>query len=443
MTDARTRVERLAELFFKIEPVPATWLEGARPSANRQAYSDDVLPCSSWRELTTVARKALQWIPGLDRAFSVMLACCASTNAVGDAPLWVKVVGPPSSGKTTLAEAQATCAAHVICRDTLTSLTSGYQVDGSGSENLSLVQQMRGKTLIVKDCDTILQLPNRGQILSHFRALYDKALRTQYGNLMSTNHEDVNTTVIFCGTETMRVLDDSELGERFLDVSMGELDEDLEDEVGWRAVCQEARTIAMESNCQKDSKESPELVRFRRLTGGYVHWLRSNARRLLESLDKPEEQLRRCQTYAKFVSYARARPSKRQDESVQRELHYRLAKQVVRLACCLAVVLNRSSLDAEVMSRVRHVCLDTARGRTLVIMRVVQGAPHGANSQTIGSLCHEGDERLGPFLNFLRRVGVLEQFTPHDGLVAQRPRWRLTSTVRRLYAEVMRDADES
>jgi len=51
----------------------------------------------------------------------------------------------------------------------------------------------------------------------------------------------------------------------------------------------------------------------------------------------------------KFVSYMRARPSDRQDELAEREFAARLVSQFARLAAFLCVVMNRTSVDDEVM----------------------------------------------------------------------------------------------
>jgi hypothetical protein len=441
MSELRQRVERLAMMLGKVEPIPDGWLKPRDKTGFQGRFGLELLPCTEWRQVTTAGRKALHWTRGLDVVLSVMLASVTSTKAVGDAPLWVKAVSPPSSGKTILCEALSTCREYIYPKDTVSGLLSGYQTDKDGNENLSLALRLNGKTLVIKDGDTILQLPNRGQVLAQFRAFYDRALRSQYGNKMSADHEGIYATVILCGTESLRALDDSELGERFLDVNIvDEIDEELEDEVGWRVACQEARSINFQADGKAETLDSPEIVEFRRLTGGYVKWLRENASRLLERVNKPEEALRRCQQLAKFIAHARARPSKRQDESVQRELSYRLVKQLVRLSCCLAVVLNHDALDNEVMARVKKVALDTARGRTLAIMRVLhEHQLGGLETRALGLLCSEADDRLAPFLQFLRQIKVVEKFEPHEGHVKGRARWRLTGNMRRLWEGVMSD----
>lgn len=435
------RIHNLARLLNKIETIPKDWIAGRTATAREMGSTDiDCVYCDSWPTLQLAWRKALRWTDGLDRALSVMLACIASTKSVGDA-LWVKIISPPSGGKSTLCEALSVARRYIFAKSTIRGFHSGYQSDRAGTEDNSLVAQIKDKTLVTKDGDTLLSSPNLAQILSEARDLYDKTARTHYRNKMGRDYSGVNMTWILCGTSSLRQLDSSELGERFLDcVIMEGIDEELEEEVLWRVANRTERIVSMESDGKLETQQAPEMVTAMQLTGGYVTYLRQNAQRLLSGVRMEDEAKLLCVRLGQFVAYMRARPSKRQDESAEREFAARLVSQMVRLSKCIAVAIGKSSTDEDVMRRVRLVALDTSRGRTLEICKRLHeaGREHGL---FLGSLAHrtfESDEKSRSLLTFLRRIGSVETFIrPTTGEVTPRIRWRLTERLERLYHIIM------
>lgn len=430
-----------SKLLELVKPVPDDWLPGRTGAAAKAGKVDlDCLPCSDWATLRNSWLKALKWTEGLDRALSVMLASITSTRSVGD-QLWCKIIGPAACGKSTLCEALSVNKQHVTAKSTIRGFHSGFQVDREGKEDCSLLATLKNKTLVTKDGDTLLQSPNLGQILSEARDIYDRVSRTHYRNKMGRDYEGINMTWLLCGTSSLRSMDSSELGERFLDcVIVEEIDEDLEDEIAMRVAYRAEREMAFVSDGKPESRDGPEMVQAKRLTGGYVGWLRENAQNLLEAVESSDEALRRCASLGKFVAYVRARFSLRQAEKAEREMSFRLVSQMVRLAKCLAVVLNRPSLDEEVMRRVTRVALDTARGRTLQIIRHLHKAGEaGLETSTIAVLTNESEDEERKYLRFLGKIKAIERFRPAKvkGKPASKPRWKLTKRMKGLYDEVV------
>lgn len=438
-TSLQGKAEALAGLLAKVAPIPDDWVQGrARKAVKKGSAELECLPCQEWKVLRDAWRKALRWIPGLDRALATMLATVTSTESVGD-QLWVKIIGPPSCGKSVLCEALAVNRKYCMPKSTIRGLFSGYQVDREGVEDTSLAPQLKNKTLITKDGDTLLQMPNLPQILAEFRDLYDRVSRTHYRNKMSRDYEGLSVTWILCGTESLRYLDSSELGERLLDCVIADtLEAEVEDAIALRKAYQADRELAYKSDGHPETRDSPEMVLAKQLTGGYVEYLRENAQDLLARVEAPDAALRYCVTLGTLVAYMRARPSKRQDETAQRELSFRLVSQHVRLAKCLAVVLNRRTLDDEVMARVRQVALDTARGRTLTVIRyLAEAGDKGLSAGWLANACHSTDDKKRTYLTFLRRIGAVELFTSRATPESPpRQRWRLTERLSTLYHEV-------
>ena len=429
-------------LLAKVQPIPDEWSYGKGKVSRNGSMELECLPCTEWKDLINSWRKALTWIDGLDRALAFMIAVSVTTESVGD-QLWGKVVGPPSCGKSVLCEAISVCRKYVLPKDTFTGLFSGYQVDRQGSENMSLALRMSGKTLVIKDGDTVLQLPNRDQVLSQFRGLYDRAVRTSYGNKMSKDYEGLNATVIICGTESLRQLDSSELGERMIDcVIAEEMEAELEDEIALRKAYQAEQEVSLRSDGHPGTRDNPELVEAKQLTGGYLQYLRDNAQEFLSRVKMSEDCLRQCVSYGTFVAYMRSRPSKRQSETTQRELSFRLVSQHVRLAKALAVVLNRKEVDQEVMSRVARVAQDTSRGRTLKLVQWIFGVGEGgAETASLAAWTGETNEAELSLLKHLRRIKAVEYFKPKVAPgMPTKGRWRLSARVQRLYGECIIDS---
>jgi hypothetical protein len=386
-------------------------------------------------------KKTMKWTEGLDRALACMLATITSTKVVGD-QLWMRIISPPSSGKSVLCEALSVARKHVRALSTLRGFHSGYKTDADGSEDVSLIEQLRDKTLIVKDGDTLLRSPNRDQILSEARDLYDRVSRAHYRNNLARAYEGVNISFLLCGTPLLSQLDSSELGERFLDCRIVHtMDPELEDDIGWRVALGSDANMSYESNGRADEQHAPERTEAMRLTGGFVEYLRTNATSKLRQTTTPDWALRACQQYGTFVSHMRSRPvvdRSRTDTSgePQRELSFRLISQLVRLARCLAVVLGKSTVDQEVMARVRAVVLDTAHGNTLDVTRHLRArGERGLEVRGIAALMMYTEQRTKDFVRFLWKVGIIEPVM--KGPITAHSRWRLTARVSRLWDEVM------
>lgn len=443
--DARGRVKVLKELLGQTESVPSEWLRGMETDASLAVkVADSSAPCTDWKVLRQAWIKALKWTEGLDRALSVALACVASTDSMGS-QLWIRFISPPSSGKTVLCEAVSVARNWVVPKDTMTGLFSGFQLDRSASEDFSLAAKLRNKTLAIKDADTVLQQPNRSQILSQFRAFYDRSVRTSYGNSSSREYEGYNCTVMIFGTGALRKLDTSELGERWLTCSiMDEIDEDLEDEIGWRVANRACREVGTLSDGKMESRDAVEMVRAKQLTGGFVNWLREGAMPRLRAIGFDDEAKRHCQLLARFVAFMRARHSEKQDEKTEREMSFRLIEQMVRLAKCLALVLGEPAvtMGSEAMRRTIHTAHDSAKGKTWEVARALhKEGGRGLSRAALAVSTNQGEQKLSDGLRFMRQIGVVEQFEQESksstlGSV-KRVKYKLTDKVFHLWNVVV------
>lgn len=446
------RIAALQELMGMIKPIPEEWLKGLKPGSNGHKGGPELelLPCTSYQVLINSWKKAMKWTDGLEHALSAMLASITSTMLLGD-QLWIRVVSLPSTGKSCLCEALSTNKKYVKAVSTLRGFMTG-EVDKEGGEDLSLLKQCIGKTLIIKDGDTLLRSPNLEQILSEARDIYDTTSRTSYRRKgASRDYEGARMTWLLCGTASLRALDQSELGERFLDcVIMEEIDDDLEDEVLLRVAHRSKRSLAFEANGDATTRQDPEMTLAMQLSGGYVEHLRKNAVTLLSQVDMSDDAIRMCTRFGKFVAFMRARPSKKQEEEHGREFAPRLVSQHTRLANCLAVVLNRKSVDEVVMERTRKIALDTSRGQTLELVKTLahhrtlflskEEHDEGLEGTALAHMVSREDYNTKRMLTFLRKIGVVEHYLIDAPRANGLRKWRLTTKMRKLYGEVMGDA---
>lgn len=426
--DVKARVKQLAHLLNRIKAVPTDWLTAAGKSKRKSSAGDtlELKECTDRKTLTNAWKKAMKWTPGLQGALDTMLASIISTNSVGD-QLWIKIISPASSGKSVLCEALSVNMDHILAKSTIRGMHSGFQTEDR-SEDHSLIAEVKGKTLVIKDGDTLLQSPNLAQVLSEMRDVYDRNTRSSYRNTASRAYTGINMTVILCGTNSLRSLDASELGERFLNYSiMDEIDEDLEEDILWRVANTADRNLLIESDGNPEHQQSPEMTEAMQLTGGYINYLKGSALQLLGEVIVTEEVKRQCMMFGKFVAYMRARPSSKQDESAEREFAARLVSQHIRLTRCLGAVMNRQEADDEVMNLVRKVALDTAKGKTLDIVNAIAKFPkRGMESTAVAHAVGRTTVETRSLMRFLTRIGALESVTGRSRGLSSGVRWRLS-----------------
>jgi hypothetical protein len=376
-----------------------------------------------------------------------MLAVAASVDLPGDF-LWGKVVSAPGTGKSTLAEALSVNKQDVVAKSTIRGLFSGYKSDAKGEEDHSLIKLVNGKTLIIKDGDTLMKSPNLLQILSELRDAYDGVSRVNYRHGIDRSYEDIRMGLLLLGTHSLVEIDQSELGQRFFDyVIVDRIDQVVEVDIARKRVGQLLESMGTMANCSQFSNQLESQSYAMRITAGYLEYLREEADRLTReaAVGFGEAETDRVIDFARFITYLRARPSRKQDEAVVREMSTRLASQLVKLACCIGAVLNRRAADPEVMGLVRKVTVDTSRGKTLDMCRLLYAAgPEGLVPTAIRTRTGVRESEVRGLLRFLQRMGAAEEFesvrTRDDGsVVGAVRRWRLTDTLVTLYREAVGD----
>lgn len=402
--------KQLATLLSKLKPVPNEW-RSSKPAVhvgNGEAHLECLL-CESYTELVGAWKQAMTWVANMDIGLSSLLAVAGSTGLQDD-QLWMRLLSKPGTAKTTLCEALAVNKDYTHPISILTGLHSGYKGEGSG-DDASLIPKLNGKTAIINEGDVLLKAPNREQIMSELRDLYFGVARSHYRNGKQVEYNGIRMSMILAGTPSIRALNRSALGDRFIDYILYEKESDAsERQLVLNVLRNKRASRKVESNGAAASRMSPEMVRAYQLTGGYLGFLRTS---IADRLDKvqyadgvtPDKYDEYCEALGKLVADMRARPGGGEEEATEAELHIRLANQLGKFGECTSVCLQLP-IGREVMARTARIARDTCYGTTFDVCRVLHNkGPH--DSRGIAAHLNCPDDKVSRALNVLLTLGCI------------------------------------
>lgn len=450
--DNLTSGESLDDLISKIEDTPYEWfISGAASSTNGTAYrkkSAEALPCEEWASCEVAWAEAMQWRQELADALAVLLAVAASTKQAGN-QLFLDLVGAPGSAKTTLCRGLLV-SHNCIHLENMTKLVSGYKLPDDPDKDCSFLARANGKTWITCEFDTVLTSPEYVQLMGKIRRIFDGETTATYGNSDKDRiYNSLRTPWIRAGTHRMMDHDQSQLGDRFMRYIIGDPIGEEKRSIVRAALRSERAALVETANGTASSIFDPKIRLAHALTGGYVDWLRENAEEKLAAVEVSEVAEDYCIDLAEISADLRARPNedkRRLETHDTKELPTRLARQNIRLASCLAVVLNKTIVDATILKIVKKVALDTAFGHTRNIVEwlcspnpkaeyVTYQESGGLQNQALQGWTGMLAERLAKYLTFLRKIDVIDwREIPQMGGA-----WVLTDRVYDLYQRIKKD----
>lgn len=311
----------------------------------------EVLPdtsCKTFINLTEACKEYYHYTKHMEMLTHFLITCVYALKFEGE-QLWGRVIGPPGSSKTTIAKLVGS-SAQTITRSTFTGLLSGWKDDDPN--DASMIPLIAGKALIVKDADTILQLPNKDQIFSQLRDFYDKDISATYGNRLNYEYHNVRSAFLFLGTHALRGMDNTALGERFIDFEICVTLEDI------NAIIQK---VLMRDE-QVASSEPPE----NKLFAKSKNFIDNELWNLNEQAPLTKEHNLIIARYGFLVSYMRARVERTYTGDVKynpfAEVPSRITGQFKKLLKCAPVVLGHHSVDDEsikLLDKVSRDIIDT------------------------------------------------------------------------------------
>lgn len=398
---------------------------------------------ATFEELCADYAATLHFTQHLRDTLSVMLAIVVSTDLTTDVDhIWLRVIGPPGSGKSTLAEAVSAAREWVAPKSTLTGFHSGFvdydQVTGEKKEDASLLHELNGKTVIMKDADTLANSPSRDRILSELRDLYDGSSRAHYRNKVKSDFENIRLTFILCGTDALRTLNKTFLGERFLDCEIIR-NEDTTPYLQRASASAYASLAGSLNRANNQTNGEAEYVNnkllLKQATFGFIKHLKESIGQRSAPLIKTNT-LTTLENLARYVAMLRARKPDATDLNFRprTELPTRLTNQLTKLAFSLALVLGKDEADDEVMRIVLKVVQDTSLGFQQEVIGVLCKQP--VSVRTIAMEINQPETTIRRLLFDMMDFGIVQRYSSPNN-TGQRGRdshlWELSPVMAGLY----------
>jgi len=348
----------------------------------------------------------------IDVALATVLA-----NRLAAEPLWIMLVGSPSSGKTEIITAlRGLPDVHPLTKLTPSTFASGW----GDPYKTSLLPKIKDKILTLKDFTTILTLhrESRAEIFAQLREIYDGAFKAEWGTGKSLEWEGKVGLLAGCTPEIDRQWAfNAVLGERFVFYRMAEADRAG---VARRAIEQ----TGQETGARKAIREGVKTFLYDRLP--------------ILPPAPPNGLVRRIVALANFA--AKGRSGIYYDVKGQ-EVDYipppegpgRLAKQLYLLLQSLAVVRGHPVAveDGDDFQTVSKVALDSIppqRRRFLEELRLADPLPRTTTqlSDTTGYPAHT----VAWYLEQLAGLRLVDKESRGQGVASQ---WRLSEESREFF----------
>ena len=306
--------------------------------------------CTSFDELMVRFESAFHTTDSMRFGFLLVLSSIYSVKIEGE-QLWIRLIGPPSAGKTTIAKC-VSGSEQVVLKSTFTGLFSGWRDEKNPNKDASLVPLIAGKTLIVKDADALLKQKNIEEIFSQLRDFYDKDSDPYFKNMVAHSYHNIRSTMILCGTNILRRSDQSFLGERFMDFELILTDSDR-DLIEERAL---QRSLEIAMNPSLPPPETPIIAAVK-------GFLESIWNKEVPVMLGPREQ-NLVRVYARLASMMRTKVDR--DRTADKDVTFkpavevsaRLVGQLTKLYTCATIIVGRDKPNEMVHELVRKVARD-------------------------------------------------------------------------------------
>lgn len=367
------------------------------------------IECTDFGTLCDYFKNHLHFTPAMEFTLAVCIATVISTPLPGE-QLWFRIIGPPGSGKTTLAECVSVAREYCFPKSILTGFHSGMRKSKySGGKEPSLIPLMNGKCVVIKDADTLLNAGNKDKILSELRDIYDGSSRTGYRTGKHQDFEELRNSFLLCGTDALRGLNRSFLGERFLDCDI------LGDSPTSKFLDSAFQSAFSSLNTSLTGSEATGQ-NSRILKQATYGLLRHLCTRIQQHQIKPPTITSKGESTlkatAQLLSFTRARVERDKEGMMYRpraELATRLTKQFAKLAICLSIVYEESSINSKIIDGCGKVMLDTSHGFEYEIIQKIHEAHNGQSAHQMHSELGIAESTVRRICDDLQELFILER----------------------------------
>lgn len=365
--------------------------------------------CESFDTLMDIYRQDLSVTQSMVDCLAINMAVHIAVALEGD-PLWMYLVGAPSSGKSTICELLASDELHTRSLSKFTGLVSGSR------QGTHLIPMLQGKCVIIKDGTLLLEsTPQQlANVYGELRDIFDGSLNAEYRNGVSASFSNISFGMVIGITERIYSLNMAALGERFLHCRL-ETSRDVETGRNAKAVqsiFEHTSKTNYEGNEVGDSRSFPKQ---RAYTAGFLSHLHATLRN--NDILRPgyvQADVDLIQALADMIACSRAQ-APRSKEYGSNELLYdarpeastRVVKQLSRLALCLCYVLGTDHITQQIRVLLTKVALDTSFSRQHNIIRTVALAESGLTRQSIAVMTMIPLETITRRIDDLISLGIL------------------------------------
>lgn len=341
-------------------------------------------------------------------------------------PVWMYLVGPPGTGKTTILDSMAE-SPEVIYQSSFhaAALVSGANVNGNDP---SILAKVDNKCLVLKDFTEVIKQPKpqRDTIFSIMRGAFDGEANRIYGNGVQRR---IKCYFSFLAGVTKEIYNNSDAscGERALKFNVISLDTDYAKQA----------VLALDSVTSPPPKEAKEHLR------ELVNNLLSADYTLTDEKIKelvPVWFTKKLIALGQFVGHIRTPVMRHTFGQLSGELIYRPqaesanrpAIQLQKLAICLALIEDKPVIDREIYEIVKKVAIDTVEGFIFEIVHIfMREKVEYIERKDFSRMMRLGDSSTSRYLNDLMILNVLEKKQIHKD--PYDPKW---TTVYALVPEI-------
>lgn len=337
-------------------------------------------------------------------------------NRIDSDPFWLFLVAPPSGSKSELLMTLSD-APNIY---TITSITPHALISGSFGAGVdpSLIPEIIGKTLVVKDFTTILTMPQaaRDEIFGILRDAYDGKIEKKFGNSVHRRYSG-HFGIVAGVTGVIEMHTTSSLGERFLKYRLKRIGNiDTGREIILRAMMNIGKERDMRSELRKVAFDvmnrpiGPECLP-----------------------EVPMEMYEQTVMLAQWVAAMRGqvvrdRYSQQVSYMPEQETGARLGKQLMTFGMGVSVFRNEKVMSDVTLGLMREVARCTAPDK---IERIVEKFYLGvgddyADTKEISAMTRLPAETVRAAMENLEILNILDR-EPSDKLT--RHRWRLSDVV--------------